>query len=394
MSFKVYHQLGHNFTWNLESLQGDRCGDGVIVAPRFMKKESVEVLRRTIRENSIFDPQFFQPDTPKGKLGTYEFFPAIAPGGFNAENYPDTFAVISAQGCVGFQLDNRFCRIVIPTRYSRGTSPDFIDEQQRLFVRPFLDVIRESETTTPILLQLTINDLMLKDYDYISDILNWVTSLEIDGVYLITEISSAYKQIKDSEFLLSLFDFIDGLKTNDMELVLGYLNTESILLSLASPDVVTIGSYENMRRFTIETFEDLEVSTRMGPNPRLYMSQLLQCIEYQYIGAIKRIYPDYEDIFDINKYQAQMFDKTFQWYFTKPQLYKHHFLVITEQLKQLARVQGQDRYITLKGMLEHAIEKYDELSSKGIFFDANSDGSHLPVWLTVANLYAGQKGWR
>ncbi len=259
---------------------------------------------------------------------------------------------------------------------------------------PFLDKIDRPNTSTPILLQLIINDLMFKDSDYIADILNWVTSLDIDGIYLITEIDSLSKQIKDSEFLFYLFDFIDAIKENDMEVVLGYLNTESIILSLANPDIVTIGTYENMRSFKIRTFQELDDSTQMGPNPRLYISKLLQWVEYPYIGAIKRVYPHSEEIFDINEYQAEMFSKSYKWHFSKPQLYKHHFLVITSQLEELSRAQGKDRYIAVREMLEQAVEEYNKLSMKGIVFDSNSDGSHLPIWLTVANLYADKKGWR
>ena len=394
MNFKIYHQLGHNYNWNLESMKEDGCGDGVIIAPRFMTKEYVENLDQRIKREAIFDPQFFLPDTPKGKLETYNFFPHIASEGFDTDDYPDTYASICAKCCLDFQLDSEFYRIVIPTRYFCGTPSDFITQQKKLFVEPFLDEIRKAGTSKPILLQLIVNELMFKDPDYIADILNWITSLEIHGVYLISESDSPSKQIKDSEFLLSLFDFIDALKSNDMEVVLGYLNTESILLSLANPDIVTVGSYENMRSFKIRTFEKLESPIQIGPNPRLYVSKLLQSIEYPYIGAIKRKYPNFEDIFDTNRHQAIMFSKTFKWHFTKPQLYKHHFLVITKQLKELSTVSGKDRYIAVRNMIDSAMKKYDELLNKGIVFDANSDGSHLPLWLTVANLYAANKGWR
>jgi hypothetical protein len=33
MTFQIYHQLGHNFIWNLDSIRADSSGDGVIIGP-------------------------------------------------------------------------------------------------------------------------------------------------------------------------------------------------------------------------------------------------------------------------------------------------------------------------------------------------------------------------
>lgn len=393
MSFKILHQLGHNWKWNFDSLIKDNCGDGVIIAPRYISKEHVHGIKRAIKRNSLFDPQFFKPNIPKGKLDTYDFFPDKVAGGFDTEEYKESCAGICAEKCIAFQVENEFSRIVIPTRYFKGTKRDYIDQQHDLFVAPFLYEIREKKVPTPIFLQLIINDLMLKDNELIADVLNWITSIEIDGIYLIAESNSSSKQIKDSEFLLSLIDFIDALKQNDLEIFLGYLNTESLLLSLASPDAITFGTYENMRSFKIRTFEEQDDSTQMGPNPRLYVSRLLQWIEFPYIGALNRAYPDRKRIYDINKYQAEMFEKTFRWHFTKPQLYKHHFLVMTEQLREVSKYEGKKRYMLVRSIIESAIDKHDELKKQGIYFDQNSDGSHLYIWLTVADLYARKRGW-
>lgn len=392
MTFEIYHQLGHNFKWNLDSLELDQCGDGVILAPRYMKKDTISSLSENLKRSSIFDPQFYLPDSPKGKLETYDFFPDNAAGGFCTEDYSEC-AIGGAKSCISFQEENNFKYIVIPTRYYRGTPSDFIQNQENLFVRPFLDQIG-NKYKNPLLLQVILNDLMLKDDDYISDILNWITSLEIEGVYLIIEANSSSKQIKDADYLLSLFKFIDALKTNNLKVVIGYLNTEAVLLSLADPDIVTMGTYENTRAFKIRTFEITEDSVQAGPNPRLYISKLLQWIEYPYISFIRRAYKNLEDIFDINKYQAEMFEKSFNWHFSKPQLYKHHFLVFSDQLRRLSKLKGKKRYEMLKNMLSSSIEKFEELSSKGIVLDTNSDGSHLYIWATVANIYASEKGWR
>ncbi len=138
MNFRIYHQLGYRYVWNFDSLLEDRCGDGVIIAPRFMDPDYVENLDVSLKKNSIFDPQFFLPDTPKGKLDKYDFFPHVASDGFDTEDYPEQFASECAERCIAFQLTNQFNRLVIPARYLKGVPSDFINQQQRLFVGPFL----------------------------------------------------------------------------------------------------------------------------------------------------------------------------------------------------------------------------------------------------------------
>lgn len=116
MRLEIYHQLGFRFKWNLQSLEEDSTGDGVIIAPRFMKRDTVESLDDSIRQSAIFDPQFFLPRVPLGQLTTYDFFPQLVAGGFATSEYTPLIALESAKRCVEFQTTNNFRYITIPTR--------------------------------------------------------------------------------------------------------------------------------------------------------------------------------------------------------------------------------------------------------------------------------------
>jgi hypothetical protein len=393
MKLEVYHQLGFRFQWNFQSIKEDGTGDGVILAPRYIGREYIEALNRKPKKKAIFDPQFFLPDTARGKLCSYEFFPCITGDGFETTEYVDKFAFDCAEKCVDFQLQNDFRYIVIPTRYKTGMPTDFIKSQEIQFIEPFLKAIRERRVVREIVLQLVLNDDMIKDEEYSSDLLNWITGYdEIAGVYLITEVSSRSKQIKDIDFLFSYLNFINALNMNELKVILGYLNCESILLSIANPHIVTIGSYENTRRFNISAFEDREDPRQFGPTARIYISKLLQWMDHRYIGSIKRV-KDYSDIFDKNAYQAEMFESTFNWHFAKPQLYMHYFLVFSEQLRGVSNAEGSKRYKKVCSILENAINNYSVLGER-ILFDPDSDGSHLYAWHTAANMFAAEQGWR
>lgn len=396
MSMEVYHQLGFRYQWNIKSFEEDNIGDGLILAPRYMKQNVVQDLPTSHKRKSIFDPQFFRPDIPKGHLQTFDFFPDVVADGFATEDYSDFHAWVSAEKCVAFQKQNGFQSIVIPTRHYQATPSNFIDIQQEMFVNPFMhEIKRQGASDNPILLQLILNDNMLKDQEYLSDILNWITGIQgISGVYLITDINPRPKQIKDNDVLYSLLNAINILNRNELNVVLGYVNIEAFILSVAAPKAVTLGAYENMRMFNIKTFIEEDSGGPQSPTPRIYIPKLLQLIDYRYIGAIQRAITE-TDFFPNNKYQALMFQPSFKWHFTKPELYRHYFMEFGAQLKGIGALTDKKRYNTVTETLKASIDYYDYLmNTKGLAFDNNSDGSHLPLWLTAVNEFANDMNWR
>lgn len=393
MSIEIYHQLGFRSQWNFQSFINDSVGNGFILAPSHMEKSEVENLDNNLKRNSIFDPQFFIPSVQKRKLSTYDFFPDVVANGFQTSEYSDGFSQECAERCISFQKVNGFRKLIIPTRYISGMPSNFIQQQQQLFVMPFVDAITRLGKDRPVLLQIVLNDGMIKDLEFSSDLLNWITGIPtIDGVYLIADINPRPKQLRDIDFLYSYLRFIQALSLNDLYILLGYQNTEAVLLTLASPSAVSIGSYENLRMFNIRNFKEDENGTKRGPNARIYVSKLFQWIDTNYIGAIARVFGN-THLFDDNHYKAQMFEPTFQWHFSKPELYKHYFLVFSGQIQNITNYNGIDRYHFISHLIEQGMAEFDSIRDRGVILDQDSDGSHLPAWLTAANLFAQDQGW-
>ena len=394
MSIEIYHQLGFRHQWNFESYSKDNVGDGFILASSYMEIDELAALSIEKKRVSIFDPQFFMPNVRKRSLSTYHFFPDVVAEGFQTTEYPVVDSVESAEKCILFQLENGFSKIVIPTRYISGMPSEFIPQQEQLFVRPFIDAISKIGKDRPILLQLIVNNGMINDQNFSSDILNWITGIqEIDGVYLIADVSPRAKQITDIDFLYNYLHFINVLSNNDLYTLLGYLNTEAALLTLASPSAVTIGSYENLRMFNIRNFRDDYEGPKHGPNARIYTSRLFQWIDTRYVGAINRVMGN-NDLFDDNHYKAIMFQPVYRWHFSKPELYKHSFLVFSNQLKSITSYNGRDRYLALSDQIKDAMGVFDNLGKTEVVLDSDSSGQHLPMWLTAANMFARDQGWR
>jgi hypothetical protein len=382
---ELFHQLGFRYQWNLTSINEEQTGDGIIIGPRWMDYQEVTSLPIEVRQQAIFDPQFYVPNSERNKLLTYPFFPSVVADGFSTGEWTDDLALKSAIACLEFQAQNDFRYLVIPTRYTAGMPSDFIVNQSTLFVDPFLNVYRDLDTTKPCLLQLVLTDQMLKDKSYRRDILNWVTGLkEVEGIYLLYDFQRPHKQIEDIDFLISVYFFVRALKKAGMIVAMGYLNTEAIPLLCAEPDIMTMGSYENLRMFNLDSFREEEPGARRGPNPRIYVSRLLQWIEHNYIGAIMRLVGDTEEYFDDNLHRVPMFEPTYSWHFQKPEPYKHYFVAFSNQFRRISEYNGIERLRVLQQECNRAMVEFDRLGSR-IIFDPNSSGQHLPMWLTFLN---------
>ena len=72
MSLGLLHQVGHNSNWNVESFENDSCGDGLILSPLHQAMTTVERLSAGTRAASIFDPQFYLPNSRKPGLDPFQ----------------------------------------------------------------------------------------------------------------------------------------------------------------------------------------------------------------------------------------------------------------------------------------------------------------------------------
>jgi hypothetical protein len=383
---KVYHQTGHRFGWNIDSFIDDKTGSGLIFSPVNIDSKKLLNIPNEIKKVSFFDPQLYLPKESKGKLHTYNYFPTNIKNDFQTSDF-DTIKYEIAQQCIDFQVENNFRYIVIPSRYYDTIPTDYDKKIVRYFLEPFLKYYLSSNINKEILLTLIVSQSQIINDDYRNDLLNWLTGIQgINGVYLIFKNNFQTKLIKDSNYLFKVLVFIDALKRNDFLVHIGYTDIEAILYSIANPDSVSMGSYDNLRRFGVKRFTQTEGKPQRPPNPRLYSRQLFQFIEYGWVGAIKNLFSDWKLIFEDSKYHPLMFKPDYNWHFSKPETYKHFFLVFSSQASKLS-VYKNDRVDYLKDEFKNSLRIFKELEKAGIPLDDRNDGSHLNIWIATLNMF-------
>ncbi len=382
---KVYHQTGANYNWNFESFSKG-IGEGIIFSPLNMEATKLTQLSPSVRQSGFLDPQVYLFDNRNEKISSYPYSPSNFTSPFNTTDLSN-FGTQLAQFCVDFQVENEFQYVVIPTRYYQTIPTDYFDKMEASFVEPFIDYAIKSSLDKAILLTVIVKQSMVINDESRDNLLNWITKHQgISGVYLIFENEFTTKQIKDFRYIFGALQIIHFLKQNELEVHVGYSNTESFVYSIAMPDSIAMGGYENLRSFKIKRFEKNEEKGHINsPNARVYSSRLLQWIDYSFVDAMRERGVNLDYYFERTEYRDIFFAPEFKWHFTKPPLYKHYFSIFNKQMKLLP-VNQSDRMQAVAKSINEAIEAFDSLTSV-VIFDPNSDGSHLPHWLNAINSF-------
>lgn len=385
----IYHQCGHNFVWNIQSIQNDGAGEGLIISPVNVEADRVRGrVPGEILASSWIDPQFYLPHDSKSNLATYPFFPGNVLDDFSTADF-ENHAYDVAKECLSFQHDLGLRYLVVPTRYFEDLPEAYIDQWQSLFVDPFINARRHLGLEEPLLLTVIAKPLHLDHGTARDELLSWVTGVpDIAGVYLLFDNNFYTKQIKDPDYLAGMMRFVRVLRLNDLEVHVGYSGLEGLLLSLADANSVSVGSYENLRSFGTLRLESREPGVRRGPRPRIYSGRLLQWIEDTFLPPLRQLTPGWSDLFDDSPYKRYLLDPDSSLSFQRSEIYKHYFTLFEGQVAALPPL--DERMDHLRNVVTEALVLFDEIRSSGVFLDSDSDHSHLPGWLNAMAMFEAQ----
>ncbi|NDL65870.1 hypothetical protein [Acerihabitans arboris] len=387
---KIYHQAGHNTVWNVKSFKEDGVGDGIIFSPVHEECSKIESKDLKIRTSSYFDPQFYLPSSGKNKFKSYDFFPnTISKSGFKTVDFT-SIAMDAARACVSFQVRNNFSGIIIPARFFEQMERNYIEKQDEHYVVPFLRAIEESDEISenkPIWLTLPLTSHMVMSDSYRKELLNWVTSYsQINGVYLFCQFERNTKQITDSLFIINYMEMIKILQDADLDIIVGYCNTEAFLYS-ALPNIgITIGTFENTRMFSLDKFVVTD-EERRGPKARIYLPGLLNWVELDVAKMIRNRVPAiWDKIYKATDYSEEALDSPKTPTFNSPGLYYHYFKIFSKQISQISTFSSiRERCDFIEKQIKVAIENYEALRARRTVFDTHGGPDHLSPWLNAIN---------
>lgn len=378
MTLGLLHQVGHNSNWNVESFENDLCGDGLILSPLHQAMATVERLKPATRAASIFDPQFYLPNSRKPKLQTYPFFPEQIAGGFQTSTFgPHASAV--ARDCINFQIAQGFRKVVVPTRFINQPFPDYFDQHNAFTVDAFM----EHAGDRPLCLCLAVTAPMIQHPTWRQSLLNWITSFPaVDEVYLMYEHVRDYKQVQDGDFLRDCLRFFSDVLSTGLALTVGYTNTEGLLFAASGDLNITMGSFENTRIFSVDKFVESE-GERRGPKARIYLAGLMNWVQFEDAKRIRQLAPDvWERVYLETTWAEIALGQDVEPTFNQAPLYKHYFLNMQQQVDRLRQIPIQDRRLFLLERVEEALAAYRDLSLV-VQLEKHGQATHLQGWRTA-----------
>lgn len=403
-NIKIYHQCGYRYKWNNEVYKNNGIGDGFIISPLDMNIDMLKKIDDVDLEKSFLDPQFYSLNLYGDNYLSYNFLDEVD----NIYDYSLEKNTI-AKKCVDFQNNIPFKYITIPTidfdlLTLEGSYSELYDNiksnsdeasyfnsnsiktslLKKIILDPFTNYIVENKIKKPVILTIIFNDEMAKNSDLFNSTLATITNNDvISGIYLIPQNNRTFKRISDINFLIKIMEFIHILRENDLDVIIGYSDIESLLYTVAGATAVPIGIYENLRKYDGLKFSN-NVYNGRGPNPRIFSNTLLQWIEYPYLSVIKEN-EDLNKYFEQNDYFLETQEKDYNWHFSKPQCYKHYMISFSNLIKNLPD-DLDERYNYVDKLLEQANKAFYDLS-KFVFFDNNSSGDHINKWRTALKNY-------
>lgn len=375
MPLGLLHQVGHNSNWNVESFERELCGDGLILSPLHQSMTTVERMSAATRAASIFDPQFYLPNSRKPKLQTYPFFPEQVDGGFQTSTFAPHAATV-ARDCIDFQVAQGFRKVVVPTRFISQPFPDYFDQHNAFTVDAFM----EHAGSRPLCLSLAVTAPMIQHPAWRQSLLNWITSFPaVDEVYLMYEHVRDYKQVQDGEFLRDCLSFFSDILSTGLALTVGYTNTEGLLFSASGDLNITMGSFENTRIFSVDKFIESE-GERRGPKARIYLAGLMNWIQFEDAKRIRELAPNvWNRVYIQTQWAEDALAQAVEPTFNQAPLYKHYFQNMNQQVNVLRPLSPSDRRGFLLGKVEEAIDAYSAIG-QGVLLEKHGRGGHLQGW--------------
>lgn len=374
MPLGLLHQVGHNANWNIESFHAG-CGNGLILSPLHQALATVQSLSPRLRAASLFDPQFYLPNSRKRKLLSYPFFPEQAAGGFATGSF-DEHSNGVAQACIDFQIEQGFRKVVVPTRYLKEMYPEYFEMQEKFSVNSFL----AAAGNRPLCLSLAVKASMIEHPSWREMLLNWVTAFhQVDELYVIYDHERDAKQVQDGNFLREALRFFRQVMSTGLKLTIGYTNTEGLLFSAVGDPNITMGAFENTRIFSEDKFVESEGVVR-GPKARIYLPGLLNWVQFQDALQIRRLAPDvWQQVHRATEWSETTLEQPVEPTFNQAPLYKHYFLCMSGHINELRALDVVQRRELLKRWVANAQRMYKELESC-VPLERHGRGGHLAGW--------------
>ena len=384
---KIVHILGHNHNWNIEAFNDQGVGDEFLISAfsfgqNFNEDKRISLLLEN-EVNCMIDLQFYgqkeSRQVNKGKLKTFEFHPA----NIDNNNLATNEALFSCiKNAINFQIKCGFKKIIIPNYYDNDNIYNLTTLIES--INKYLEKNRHLGIEYYMTIPFSYDIIRDRDNIYIERILSLLTDMSIsfDGYYIVSENKpESFKKITvDSGVITNLSRVFKTLKNQDFKIIYSFANWDAIIyLAQCDIDYITIGTYENLRSFSISRYTQ-DVSG--GKSDGYYFSEvLLNMVKAKDLANIRlhsaiNLIRNRDNIFsDI------ILNRDYIWSIHKPDVNKNYLIAISRLLNKISDISDiHQRTLYVLLLINNAINQYDNLNDKYVTLQGESQNYHLNVW--------------
>lgn len=384
---KILHQLGHRYNWNLDCYFDNKIGDGFIFCAYSFPEGKIgsEVSGYKSKEYlpiSCIDLQYYgyKNSRDRGELGTYDFHPAKMEA--EGTTIPAYYELIYKG--IEYQIKLGIKKIIIPMRCE--TTKD-ITKLSSFVEKINKYVLDNRQIDTEYYLTISFTDAEIKDLEWVEKVLTLLTNINkvFDGYYIVCDSAPEYKKkiSINYDYYTNLSRIFSVLKKNNFKLIYGYANWDAVVfLTLVDIDYISIGTFENLRKFNIKRFTE---DAGGGPSQGWYYSEkLLNMIRSQELAKLRA-----SSCIELIKNEKNIFsdvilDRAYPWANNgnnRPDVHKNYLLAISREFEEIGSKKiGNERINHILQKITEAKKIYKELYDKKVFLDEESSDYHLSAW--------------
>lgn len=378
---KLTHVLGHRSKWNIDLYNEQKLGDYFLITAYSHGSHFENNKISPILDKAMIDLQFYGKKgtlSDSGKLAEFPFHPVHA--------NPDQVTNVYFRSCiieaVKYQENKGFRNIIIPHFYENENEKDIIDTIRN--TNQYLKKHRKNDHQ--YFMTLPFAHEIIRDADKVEAILLACTDMEIifDGYFIACENKPKYGQklTIDYDLITNLSKVFKVLKTQDFKTIYAYANFDAIIyLAQTDIDYITIGSYENLRKFELKRFTEIQSG---GPSDGHYFSEkLLNVVRAGDLAPLRSNNLLGEIRNENNIFSDVILDRGFKWNTHRAEIHKNYLISIGQLLKKISDIKDlPSRKEYVLDRIDRAIAIYGGLIDNNIFLTGEGENYHLNLWKT------------
>lgn len=369
----VYHQMGHHSENLLHQteLSGYR---GAILSPvNYIQADiQAQVSALSARDGfeTIFDPQLYFPNTERGCLREWTYFPSdVDSADLQSSTWWQELIEVLVETCTEIGVSGICSPAAVPRVFSDEYFTSLIERGAQL---------KSVVLGTPVkAIQSAIVGLAdLSEPGRALAVASILSATKCDELYLIFVGSTdPRRELSDPEELKGAMRLISALESSDIRVLVGFCSSDILLWKAAGASSCATGKFFNLRRFTSSRFE--EPTQGGGQLPYWFEESLLAFLresDVLRVSAKGLLSPSSRD----NPYSQQILSKLTEapgsaWVGLGWRQFMYWFMDVENRC--------QNGQTTVRNLLREAEDNWQTLEDSDILMEeTRNDGRWLRPW--------------